>query len=305
MGILQVVSQGAHAGLDASRSFVCSPAESGKRSCSYSVFCTSGRAESGEIIAITFTRKAAGEMRDRILHALESARSEQAPEDAHERHTWQLARRALTRDTDQGWELLDNPARLRIQTIDALCASLSRQMPVLSRFGALPEIVENAQPLYLEAAGNTLADLESNEEWSDAVATLVQHMDNRLDRLQGLVAAMLDAGTAGCAISSGRTIETAARNAGSAMANGSRRAGQSGRAFPLKRDRYAELGSFAASILPQGRCTAITSCARSQRTSGPGFGDRLMGRDCSPVADSKGRLSQDRDEEAGFSSQKQ
>ena len=35
--------------------------------------------------------------------------------------------------------------RLRIQTIDALCASLTRQMPVLARFGAQPELVEDAR----------------------------------------------------------------------------------------------------------------------------------------------------------------
>ena len=266
--------------LDASRSFVVqAPAGSGKTELLIQRFLVllAGAQVPEEIIAITFTRKAAGEMRDRILHALESARSEQAPEDAHERHTWQLARRALTRDTDQGWELLDNPARLRIQTIDALCASLSRQMPVLSRFGALPEIVENAQPLYLEAAGNTLADLESNEEWSDAVATLVQHMDNRLDRLQGLVAAMLASrdrwlrhivGTNDPKLQREMLEVAMAHRITDVLGN-------LVELFPSKRaPLMAELGCFAASNLLQDDASAISSCAGLEDLPGPDLEDR-------------------------------
>ena len=55
-------------------------------------------------------------------------------------------RRALIRDKEQGWQLLDNPARLRIQTIDSLCTTLARQMPILSRFGSVPTIAEDAEP---------------------------------------------------------------------------------------------------------------------------------------------------------------
>ncbi|MDP1559588.1 MAG: UvrD-helicase domain-containing protein [Nitrosomonas sp.] len=144
-----------------------------------------------EIVAITFTRKAAGEMRQRILEALERAKNDHPPEKDHERHTWEIAQRALIRDKEQGWQLLDNPARLRIQTIDSLCTTLARQMPILSRFGSVPAIAEDAEPLYLEAARNTIAELESGAEWSDAIAHLVQHLDNRLDKLQGLISTML------------------------------------------------------------------------------------------------------------------
>ncbi len=144
-----------------------------------------------EIVAITFTRKAASEMRQRILSALEQAGSNAAPDSDHERHTWELAQHALARDRERGWQLLANPARLRIQTIDSLCAALARQMPILSRFGAVPAIAEDASPLYLDAARNTIAELESEAAWSDAIAHLVQHLDNRLDKLQDLISTML------------------------------------------------------------------------------------------------------------------
>ena len=44
-----------------------------------------------EIAAITFTRKAAAEMRNRVLAAIDSAAQPQ-PEEAHKQQTWQLAR---------------------------------------------------------------------------------------------------------------------------------------------------------------------------------------------------------------------
>ena len=83
-----------------------------------------------EIIAITFTRKAAAEMQNRILEALNNALNNKEPESEHEQLTFELAHAALKRDKEKGWQIISNPARLRLQTIDSLCASLTRQMPV-------------------------------------------------------------------------------------------------------------------------------------------------------------------------------
>ena len=99
------------AALDARRSFIVqAPAGSGKTELLVRRYLNllSVVQKPEEILAITFTRKAAAEMRKRVLERLPGA-----AEIAH---------------------------RLRIQTIDALCTSLTRQMPVLARFGAQPEI---------------------------------------------------------------------------------------------------------------------------------------------------------------------
>ncbi len=145
-----------------------------------------------EIIAITFTRKAAGEMRNRIVRALEAvATGATPPEQAHERRYFDLARLALARDAERGWGLVDNPGRLRVMTIDSLCASLARQMPVLSGFGSQPGIVEDAQPLYLEAARRTLECLEGGPQWSEPVECLLGHLDNQAVRLVELLAGLL------------------------------------------------------------------------------------------------------------------
>ncbi|MEX2525623.1 MAG: UvrD-helicase domain-containing protein [Gammaproteobacteria bacterium] len=144
-----------------------------------------------EIVAITFTRKAAAEMRGRIIDALERVVDGNTPDDEAARKTDVLANAAMTRNREQGWQLEDNPGRLRIQTIDSLCGALTRQMPVLSRFGAQPEIVEDATELYEQAAADTLAELESGQGWSDAIAVLLAHLDNDLPRIRNMLAGML------------------------------------------------------------------------------------------------------------------
>ncbi len=144
-----------------------------------------------EIIAITFTRKAASEMQARIISALQRARAGTEPRDDATRQTDELALAVLQRDGEQGWRLEDNPGRLRIQTIDSLCGWLVRQMPVLAGLGAQPELLDDASELYLQASVNTLAELESGEHWSDDIAVLLAHLDNNLVVARNMLAEML------------------------------------------------------------------------------------------------------------------
>ncbi|MBI5344876.1 MAG: UvrD-helicase domain-containing protein, partial [Deltaproteobacteria bacterium] len=78
-----------------------------------------------EILAITFTRKAAGEMRIRIIDSLIKAKEGHFPENEYERVTLRQAMKALIRDSEKGWRLLENPGRLKVQTIDSLSASVT------------------------------------------------------------------------------------------------------------------------------------------------------------------------------------
>ena len=176
-----------------------------------------------EVVAITFTRKAAGEMRGRVLDALTAALAAADAEDKsgagrgsqpdgsgqpHERITRELARAAMERDARLGWNIADTPARLRIQTIDALCAAITRQMPWLSRFGGQPASVEDAAHLHQDAARATLARLEPGRVESDgrnggggaadtaaavavSVEKLLAHLDNNPVRAAGLLQTML------------------------------------------------------------------------------------------------------------------
>ena len=144
-----------------------------------------------EIIAITFTRKAAAEMQGRILAALERATRAARPAGGHDAKILALAEAALRRAEQQGWQIMDNPARLRIQTIDSLSAALTRQMPLLARLGTQPETVEDAAGLYQQAAHNTLAALERGAAWPAAMASLIAHLDNDLPRIRTLLVDML------------------------------------------------------------------------------------------------------------------
>ncbi|HQZ87954.1 MAG TPA: UvrD-helicase domain-containing protein [Gammaproteobacteria bacterium] len=181
--------------LDPTRSFIVqAPAGSGKTGLltqRFLVLLSIAEVAPEECLAITFTRKAAAEMRDRILFALERAKNPIPPSDLYEQKTWRLACRVLARDRLLGWDLLHNPNRLKIQTIDAFCASLTRQMPILSRFGAMPAIKEDASELYQTAAQNLLKDLETDAPWSKSCRVLLSHLDNNLSLAVRLLANML------------------------------------------------------------------------------------------------------------------
>jgi ATP-dependent exoDNAse (exonuclease V) beta subunit len=178
--------------LDTARSFIVqAPAGSGKTELLTQRFLAllAGVRDPEQILAITFTRKAAAEMRNRILGALDAAAGPR-PEAAHRRRTWDLARAALARDQARGWQLRATPNRLRIQTFDSLGHSLARQMPLLSALGAPPATTDQAEPLYREAARKVLAELDS-VDIGDDLAVLLRHLDNRVQRLEALLTAML------------------------------------------------------------------------------------------------------------------
>jgi ATP-dependent exoDNAse (exonuclease V) beta subunit len=143
--------------LDPARSFIVqAPAGSGKTTLLVSRFLELLKRTKNpeEVLAITFTKKAAAEMRKRVLEQLPNA-----GEIAH---------------------------RLRIETIDAFCLSLARRLPVPAQFGVAPGIAEDPAPLYREAAWRVAAAFDN-----PAVARLLAHLDNNVGTVVALLAGML------------------------------------------------------------------------------------------------------------------
>lgn len=142
------------------------------------------------VVAITFTRKAANEMRLRIMHALELAQSTKPPA-GKEAERYYLAQKVLLQDHAFTWNLLSNPNRLRILTIDSFCQSLTRQMPLLAGLGEKLTPVDNPEWLYHLAVQELLNQLEDKLPWQASLSHLLSHLDNDFERVENLFIPML------------------------------------------------------------------------------------------------------------------
>jgi ATP-dependent exoDNAse (exonuclease V) beta subunit len=182
--------------LDASRSFIVqAPAGSGKTELLMQHFLALlGIVDEPEtVLAITFTIKAASEMRNRIIAALTAAERNEPVAKSHQQRTRDLAVAVLERDRERGWNLLENPGRLQIRTVDSFCESLARRKPLLAGLGGSLNITEVVAPIYDEAARRTIELLGSEDEnIAQAMMTLLRHRDNDVLALHGLFANMLE-----------------------------------------------------------------------------------------------------------------
>ena len=179
--------------LDTSKSFIVqAPAGSGKTELlTQRYLALLAKVEQPEaVLAITFTRKAASEMRERIIHALNKAKHISQPENEPDKTSWRLAKQVLTTDDHFSWGLLKNPQRLQIQTIDSFNSTLVKRMPSLSGLGADIKTIEDAESLYQTAAERTLS-LLNDPDHGDSVANYILHLDGNRKRAEQLLIDML------------------------------------------------------------------------------------------------------------------
>lgn len=136
--------------------------------------------EPEEILAITFTRKAAQEMRSRVLQAL--SQDDKPPN----------VQAALKRSADRKWNLIANPQRMRIQTIDSFQQGLVQQLPYQSQLSLDYETVENAGALYEEAVANVLERIRGRKErFGDEIAAMLAAFDNHINNFTKSLVGML------------------------------------------------------------------------------------------------------------------
>ena len=144
-----------------------------------------------QVVAITFTRKAAGQMRDRVLAALTAAAREERPEQPHRLRTFELARQALSRDRKLGWSVLEQPARLKIDTLDALNVWLAQRLPVASGGIGAARIVEDASEHHRTAARRMIRQLGDASPGARALRFLLETADTSAEGMVSLMAQML------------------------------------------------------------------------------------------------------------------
>lgn len=144
-----------------------------------------------QIIALTFTRKAASEMRERIILALQQAANKVQTKSPHQQMTLDFAREALHRDAQYHWDLLHQPNRLKIVTIDALCQSINQTIPLLEKQIAYSQITDKAESHYLSTGRRCIQFALDTPEYQPAIKTLLLHVDNRQDRLLDLFKRLL------------------------------------------------------------------------------------------------------------------
>ncbi len=184
--------------LDVSRSFIVqAPAGSGKTELLIQRYLTllATVDDPEEILAITFTRKAAAEMQLRVLEALRKSACGEQPDEAHEMVTADAARDVLRTDQKFGWQLVKNPQRMRILTLDSLNASIARMQPMTaSGETAGNAIVEGAdiKALYRKAAAATLDWLDEDDPMRDAAQEILLHVDNNAAIYIAYLASMLE-----------------------------------------------------------------------------------------------------------------
>lgn len=158
-----------------------------------------------EIAAITFTKKAANEMRNRIFAALEYVAKNPdfhtKPKindiEAHKLQIFCLAKKALDNATKRNWNLLLTPSRLKIQTIDSLCNTIANQMPMSSGLLTRPAIVSDveAELIYREAVQEILQNFSPSfpqiSFYTHALKLFLLHLDNNQSNIEDLLVGML------------------------------------------------------------------------------------------------------------------
>lgn len=180
--------------LDPERSFlVQAPAGAGKTELLMRrLLALFARVEQPEaVLALTFTKKAAAEMRERVLCALRGHGPGGQPVSAE---VAALAAAVRRRDGERGWHLAENPARLRLQTIDAFTSGLAAQTPLGSGLAGR-NVQEEAGPFYRQAARALLRELDGSDpalaETRAALRCLLAHLDNDWPRAETLLAELM------------------------------------------------------------------------------------------------------------------
>ncbi len=143
------------------------------------------------VMAMTFTNKAVDELTERVLSALKSTQNPR-PTLPHKQITYDLAMQVIARSDKQDWQLLQNPKRLKIATIDGLSSLISNQNPLDSQLVPYQIMAKKWQQdvAYKHAAEQTLLMID-DAQFGAPIADLLLYLDNHVERFYRLIISML------------------------------------------------------------------------------------------------------------------
>jgi len=127
-----------------------------------------------EILAITFTKKAASEMKARILERIKKG---DGP----------FAKTILERSKEKGWDIEHNLSRIKVMTIDKFCHQIVGQIPVLNQMGDKPNITDTPEKFYEECVKKVLQSKESVND----INIVFTHYDNEYEKINRRLIAMM------------------------------------------------------------------------------------------------------------------
>ena len=132
-----------------------------------------------EVVAITFTQKAAAEMRNRILDAFALVDRDPSDLAPHLQQTRELAAAAILRGESSGWSLANSPNRMRVLTLDAFNRRLAQSLPLTSGLAGSASVASEhtTSRYYARAASRVLDWLVERGGHRVHVANLLSHMD--------------------------------------------------------------------------------------------------------------------------------
>jgi ATP-dependent helicase/nuclease subunit A len=168
-----------------SKSFIVSaPAGSGKTSLLIERYlCALAASKEGpqEVLAITFTKKAAAEMRARLLDTLKN------PDEKNPKIR-DIAKQVIAISKKKSWNILQFPEKIRICTIDSLC----HEIALLSETNVIENlnISEDPEQLYISAINDMLSNYNKTP-WQQTIIEVLDHTQNDFEKLQKLLIEML------------------------------------------------------------------------------------------------------------------
>jgi len=144
------------------------------------------------VVVMTFTKKAASELVDRVVGALKLAQGERPDNNDHRQVTYDLALDVLNRSNASNWDIANNPSRLKVTTIDGLSSLIINRYPYKQQLipkGILSSSWE-AQDFYQQASEQALL-LIHDKDYTEVISRVLLYLDNNVNKYYSLIINML------------------------------------------------------------------------------------------------------------------